>query len=231
MFGKRTVLQLDDTRPYVFLNFKTYAESSGANALKLAKICEEVQKKTHLNFIVCVQAIDTNIASQVNIPVYAQHVDAESQGKSTGNIVPRNLLNNNIHGSLLNHSEKKLDAKTIAKTILVLKELDMKSVVCASNDAEAKKLSALKPVKPDFIAVEPPELIGTETSVSTAKPGIIKKTVTSCGGIKVLAGAGIRDNNDIRIALAEGAKGVLLSSHFVLAKDPKQFLMDLVKGF
>lgn len=228
--GKNNVVrQLDYNKPFIMLNFKTYKESSGANALRLAKIAEKASLKTGLNFIVCVQASDLyNVASNVRIPVYAQHVDNALQGKSTGHVVPENLLGINVHGSLLNHSERRIDIKEISKSVLKLKELDMKSIVCAKDHKEAKKIAGIK-VKPDFIAVEPPELIGGEVSVSTAKPSVIENTVNECQGMNVIVGAGIKDNNDLKTVLKYGAKGVLLASHFVLSNDPEKFLIELIK--
>jgi triosephosphate isomerase len=226
-----TVKQLDYSKPFIVLNFKTYKEASGEYALRLAKAAENVQRKTGLNFIVASQAIDLKeIAAAVRIPVYAQHTDYAAIGKSTGNIIAENLMDINVHGTLLNHSEKRLDARIIQKTVLRMKEIDLKTIVCVANNTEAKKYSAIKPVRPDFIAIEPPELIGGETSVSSAKPDIIEKAVKACAGVNVLVGAGIKDNNDLKVALSYGAKGVLLASHFVMSKDPEKFLMDLIRG-
>ncbi|MEM4637798.1 MAG: triose-phosphate isomerase [Candidatus Woesearchaeota archaeon] len=226
MFFSKRIKSIDFSRPIIVLNFKTYTESSGINALKLAKIAEKVSLKTSLNIIIAVQAIDLKeISSNVSIPVFAQHVDPFMPGKSTGSIIIENL-SSNIKGSILNHSEKKIPLKVISETINRLRDSGLKSIVCASNNIEAKKISALRP---DFIAVEPPELIGGEVSVSDAKPEIIKKAVNSCMGIPVLAGAGIKNNEDLKIALSLGCRGVLLSSHFVKAKDPKNFLEELIK--
>lgn len=233
IFSKKpkAIIAIDVNKPLIVLNFKTYKESEGENALRLSKIAEKVQKKTGLNIIVCVQAIDIkDVSEAVKIPVYAQHVDDELIGKSTGNIVAEELVDINVFGSLLNHSEKRIDIKEIKATLLRLKELNMKSIVCARNDTEAKKMALIKPIKPDYIAVEPPELIGGELSVSSAKPDIIKKAVKACQGVPVLVGAGVKDNNDVKLALSYGAKGVLLASHFVLSKDPEKFLLDLVNG-
>jgi len=225
------VTKLDYTKPFIVLNLKTYKEGTDSSAVKLALIAEKVQKKTGLNIILCVQAIDLKeIASRVKIPIYAQHVDYKPVGKSTGNIVPEQLLNINIRGSLLNHSEKNISLNDIEKTVIRLKELDMTSIVCAKSQVEAKQISKFKVVKPTFIAVEPPELIGGEISVSQAKPEVITKSVGVCGDIPVLVGAGIKDNADVKVAISNGARGVLLSSHFVLAKDPEKFLVELLKG-
>ncbi|GIU69620.1 MAG: hypothetical protein KatS3mg002_0856 [Candidatus Woesearchaeota archaeon] len=111
-----TVRELDYSRPFVVLNFKTYEESQGNNAIRLARIAEKISMKYMINIIVAVQAIDLKeVASKVKIPVYAQHLDSEIPGRSTGSIIPENIKRINVHGSLLNHSEKKLDIKTIEK--------------------------------------------------------------------------------------------------------------------
>jgi triosephosphate isomerase len=218
------------SRQFIVLNLKTYKESTGRNALKLAMIAERVQKQTGLNILVCVQAIDMKeVTSHVKIPVLAQHIDYAIVGKSTGKIIPEHLMNINIRGTLLNHSECRIPLKDIERTVPRLKELDMISIVCAKDQDEAKKISKFKFIRPTFIAVEPPELIGGELSVSKAKPDVITKSVSVCGDIPVLVGAGVKDNNDLKVALQEGAKGVLLSSHFVLAKDPEKFLIELLK--
>ena len=231
-FNKKPFIveKLDFTKPFIVLNLKTYKEGTDSSAVKLALIAEKVQKKTGLNIILCVQAIDLKeVASRVKIPIFAQHTDYKPLGKSTGNIIPEQLLNINIRGSLLNHSEYNISLVDIEKTLIRLKELDMTSIVCAKNQVEANKMAKFKVVRPSFIAVEPPELIGGEISVSQAKPDVITKSVKICGDIPVLVGAGVKDNADVKVALANGAKGVLLASHFVLAKDPEKFLMDLVK--
>lgn len=225
------VEKLDFGKPFIFLNFKTYKESSGENAVKLALIAEKVKKQTGLNIIVCVQAIDLKeVASKVKIPVFSQHCDYAPIGKSTGKIIPEQLLDTNVRGTVLNHSENRIDIKDIEKTIIRLKELDMTSIVCVKDHIEAKKVANFKVIRPTFISVEPPELIGGETSVSSAKPEIIPKSVKSCNNIPLILGAGIKSNEDVKIALESGARGVLLSSHFVLSKDPEKFLLDMLKN-
>ena len=47
---------------------------------------------------------------------------------------------------------------------------------CAANVEEAKALAKLGPT---FIAVEPPELIGGDISVTTADPSIVSDTVSA----------------------------------------------------
>ena len=100
---------------------------------------------------------------------------------------------------------------------------------CAADVDEAKELAKLGPT---YIAVEPPELIGGDISVTTADPDIIKSTVDAVKSvnenIRVLCGAGVKNGNDVKMALSLGAEGVLLASGVTKAEDPSEILNDLV---
>jgi len=50
------------------------------------------------------------------------------------------------------------------------------------------------------------------------------------GENKVLVGAGVKDKDDVSIALALGASGVLLASGVTKASDPYSSLLDLASG-
>lgn len=212
----------------IIINFKNYKESTGQNAVKLAKICDDVAKETGATIIVAVQATDiSRVKDAVTIPVYAQHVDAVSYGAHTGWILPEALKQAGATGSLVNHAEHKIPIKDIEASVKRLKELGMVSLVCAKDDEEAKLVDELVP---DLIAVEPPELIGGNISVSTAKPELIKASFDVVKRSKLLVGAGVKNSGDVRIGIQLGAAGVLLASGITKAKDPRAVLLDLVSG-
>ena len=85
---------------------------------------------------------------------------------------------------------------------------------------------------PDAVAVEPPELIGTGTPVSSADPAIVKEAVAAADGVDedldVYCGAGISTGEDVRAARELGAAGVLLASGVAKAEDPRAALENLV---
>ena len=111
------------------------------------------------------------------------------------------------------------------------KELDLISVVCTNNISVSKAVAMFNPT---FIAVEPPELIGGDVSVTDADPDIVKNTVKEIQAIspkvRILCGAGIKNGNDVRKAIKLGAEGVLLASGVTKAKNPFQVLEDLASG-
>lgn len=205
-------------KPLIAVNFKTYKEATGRNAYHLAKLCSRFK-----NTIVCVQPSDLYLARTVKIPVYAQHVDLVDYGQNTGFILPEAVKAAGAQGTLLNHSEHHLKFKVLKELVPKCRKLGLNTIVCARTAREAGKLSKLKP---DFIAIEPPALIGGRISVSTAKPQLISNAVKK-SEVPVLCGAGVHTRLDVGIALKLGAKGVLVASGVVKAKNPATVLKGL----
>lgn len=210
------------------INFKAYKTSVGLNAIKLAKICEKVAKKEKANIAVAVQPADIfAVAANVKIPVIAQHVDAIEFGAKTGWILPESVQQAGAIGSLVNHSEHQLPLQAIKATIERLRSLSMLSVVCANTPATAVRIAEFNP---DIIAIEPPELIGGDISVSKAKPEVITQSTRQIKHIPVLCGAGIKSKDDVRKAVKLGAKGILVASGVTNAQNPEKALTELVRG-
>lgn len=212
----------------IITNFKTYESATGQAAVDLAKIHEEVAKETGAEIMVAVQAVDLwRVCQAVNIPVYAQHIDPVEYGSSTGHILPEAVKKAGAVGTLLNHSERRLERSVLEASIKRAKEVGLKVIVCAKDPEEG---ASFLEFEPDLIAVEPPELIGGDISVSTAKPEIIEDAAKLIGKDKLLVGAGVKNGEDVKIALKLGARGVLLASGVTKAEDPKAVLMNLIKG-
>lgn len=218
--------------PAIIVNFKTYDNSTGQEAVNLAKICSRVSQESKVPIIVAVQAADIfQVVDATNIPVFAQHIDPVDPGKNTGFVLPKTVKDAGAIGTLLNHAEHKLSDDILKKSIEYAKKEKLISLVCAENVEVAKKVAKFNP---DIIAVEVPELIGGKISIATAKPSLIINAVKSVEKIKkipVLAGAGVHDANDVARSLEFGTKGVLLASAITTAKDPEKVLLDLINGF
>ncbi len=211
----------------IIVNFKTYREATANNAVKLAKMCESVSKKTGVSIVPSVQATDIRLVSNsVEIPVFAQHIDAIDYGASTGHTLAEAVREAGASGSLINHSERRIGMDAIGKCVKKLKSLGMTSVVCVKDDEEGMEIAQFSP---DYIAVEPPELIGGDISVSTAKPELISDSVKRIK-CKVLVGAGIKNGNDVRIAKRLGAEGILVASGIVKAANQEKALLELAES-
>ncbi|MEA4956195.1 MAG: triose-phosphate isomerase [Methanobrevibacter sp.] len=216
--------------PIVILNFKTYIESSGENALNLAKDLESAAIESGINMAAAPQTTDIfRISQETDIPILAQHIDPVSPGGHTGSNLIDSMIESGISGTLLNHSEKRMGIADIDEVVKYSKEKDIFSVICTNNIETSVAVATLNP---EFVAVEPPELIGSGIPVSQAEPEIVEGTVSKVKKINkkidVLCGAGISTGDDMRAALDLGASGVLLASGIVLSDNPKDALLDLV---
>jgi len=212
--------------PTIIVNFKTYLESTGARALQLAKQAERASKETGACIVVAPQPMDlAKIAAEVDIPVFAQHIDPVKPGSSTGHILAEAVKEAGAVGTLINHSERQLRLIDIEATITLCREKGLISCVCANNPSVSAAVAAMKP---DVTSMEPPELIGSGISVSKAQPEIISDTVSLVhkvdANMVILCGAGISTAEDVSRALELGTRGVLVASGIVKSKDPHSVL-------
>lgn len=224
--------------PIIIVNFKLYEQATGnedsdamvrlSSAVALAKCHEKVAKETGANIAVAVNAIDlAEVCQNVDIPVFAQHIDPVTYGSYTGHVLPVAVKDVGAAGTLLNHAECQIDDETLKASIESAKEAGLYVVACANDEEAAERIIGYGP---DLVAVEPPELIGGDVSVSKANPDVIKNSVAKLGKGKVLVGAGVKTGEDVRIALELGASGVLLASGVTTAESPVDVLRDLVSG-
>ena len=206
-------------KPIIVINFKTYKQ--GKDVLKLARIIEKINK----DIIIGVQANDLEeIAKKTKLKVYAQHVDYFKTERHTGYIIPEAVKKDKAKGTFLNHSEHKIKFNVLKKAINRCKKIKLKTIVFASDLKEAKKI---KKLKPDYLIIEPPELVAGKISVSKTKPDLIKNIAKKLK-TKFLVGAGIKSYEDVKIAMKLGASGIAISSAITKAKNPEKVLRNLL---
>jgi len=217
--------------PIVALNFKAYPQvSTLEGCLRLSKIAEEVAKDHGVTIMIAPPfPFLAKVCEEVGIPVFAQHADAVEPGAKTGHVTLEQIKGSGACGFILNHSERRMILADIDWIVKRAKEIGLTSLVC-TNTVEVSVAAAS--LFPDIIAIEPPELIGGDISVTTAKPEIVSGTVEAVRKVNkeclILTGAGVKRKEDLKKALELGTDGVLLASGYVKAKDPKGFLEDLI---
>jgi triosephosphate isomerase len=100
--------------------------------------------------------------------------------------------------------------------------------LCAETTREAVELSSLGS---KYLAIEPPELIGSGVAVSKARPELVESTVSALkkAGYRgqVLCGAGIVSGADVAKAVELGVDGVLVASSVVKASDWESKVREL----
>ncbi len=218
--------------PVIVINFKGYNEVCGEKGISLAKLCDVVAQETGKSIVIAPQMSDLSLTiKSVNIPVFAQHLDNVKPGSCTGFVTPESVGSCGATGTLLNHSEHRLKLADIDELIQRAHALNLETIVCTNNLSVTKAGAMLGP---DYIAIEPPELIGGDISVTTADPGIVENAVKEVKNINpnigVLCGAGVKSGEDVKKAIELGTEGVLLASGVTKAAEPKNVLLDLVSG-
>ena len=212
----------------IVVNFKTYKEATGMKAVKLARIIRQVMDETKVRIVAVPQLADLRACVEEGAECWVQHVDPVVQGKNTGWVTVEDVEEAGAHGTLLNHAEHKLAWETLVKTMELISGMAFEACICAANLEEAVKIVELKP---DWIAYEPPELIGSkDKSVASENPDIIVKVVKAVNR-PVLIGAGVHSREDVRVGLSLGAKGILLATDVVLSADPETELRELAQAF
>jgi triosephosphate isomerase len=213
------------------INCKNYEEISGDRIIKFVKIAEKISKKYKIKIAIAPPQHAISELVNHSIPILAQHVDNAKVGSTTGFVIPEILKKSGVKGSLINHSEHRISARDIILLVKRLKKLGMVSVVCVKNIKEAAKYAKLNPT---YIAIEPPELIGTGRAISTERPQLITNAVLAVkkanNSTKLLCGAGIVSGKDVSKAIQLGAKGILVASGIVKAKNWNSIITEFTKA-
>ncbi len=220
-------------KPVIAVNFKAYYPYSfGENAVRIAEAAKKVWEETGVRIILAPPFTELKtilgVVKGTDIEVYAQHADPVEPGARTGFIPLEALAEAGVHGTIINHSEHRLRLADINWLIKKARKLGLKTLVCADVPETGAAAAVLRP---DYVAVEPPELIGTGVSVSKAKPEVITGSVELIrrvnADVVILTGAGISNGDDVAAAIRLGTAGVLVASAIVKAKDPYAVIKDM----
>jgi len=220
--------------PRIVVNAKVYDQVTGLGAVQFATTCSAVAVEAGTVIGYAPPQVELGRVASLGLPglaVLAQHTDSLEPGSGTGWTTAEAVQATGAVGSLLNHAEHKIGARRVGDALGRLEHLDLWSVVCADGPVEVRDLAALHPT---FLAVEPPELIGGDVSVTSANPAIVSAAVATVTDLSpetlTLCGAGVKTGRDVAKARELGAYGVLLASGVVKAKDPGRALRDLASG-
>ncbi|MEM1529502.1 MAG: triose-phosphate isomerase [Desulfurococcaceae archaeon] len=222
--------------PVLVVNYKAYyPHSFGKRALEIAKAAVTVQREYSVDIILAPPFTELyRVLMEVagtRIKVYAQHADPMEPGAITGFTPLEGLKELGVHGVIINHSEHRLTLAGINYLIRRARNLNLEVLACADVPETGAAIAVLRP---DMVAVEPPELIGTGISVSKAKPEVIANSVKLIrevnSEVKILTGAGISTGEDVYVAIKLGTVGVLVASAIVKAKDVYQVMREMAEA-
>lgn len=221
---------MGDKKRMMIVNLKNYPEVSGPLAKEIALRCEQISEASGFDIAVAPPAHMLSEMSRLSIKIFAQHADDAQQGATTGFLVPESLKMSGVSGVILNHSEHRVTEDFVKKMVPRLKATNLISVVCVADEKECRKYARLNP---DYIAIEPPELIGSGKAVSVENPKVIRECAKTIRHVesssRLLCGAGITTAKDVREALELGVDGVLVSSAVAKSLDPESVIEELSK--
>lgn len=210
---------------FILVNLKAYS----CDALAISQGAQAVTESSGARVAIAPQTAQLRAVSETGVETWAQHISGNNYGSHTGSILGASVAEAGATGTLLNHSECRLRLATIDDAITRAHDAGLSVIVCANNPDQIAAVTALGP---EYVAVEPPELIGSGTPVSQADPDIVSDAVLAAESVDesvdVLCGAGISTGVDVAAARELGADGVLLASGVAKASDPEQVLNDLV---
>jgi len=212
---------------FVLVNLKAYP----CDPVAVAEAARDVADASGVRIAVAPQAAHLDRVAATGVETWAQHVDPVAHGSHTGHTLAEAVADAGAEGTLVNHSERRLKLADIDGALVAAERADLDTVVCANNPDQVGAAAALGP---DAVAVEPPELIGGDISVSTADPDVVEGAVAAAGAVDpdvdVYCGAGVSTGEDLAAAADLGADGVLLASGVAKAADPRAALEDLISG-
>jgi len=212
----------------IFLALKTYENATGDKAIQLLSQVKKISLETNVPIIACAQTTDIyKIKKELDIDVWAQHIDPIDPGKNTGWISPYSVKQAGASGVLINHSEHKIPEQTIIKTISMAKKYGLKTMVITQNSTMVLRYDQFDI---DYISYENEELIASTTSMIDNQESEIKNLVKKLKH-PLIIGAGINDSEDIKKTISAGARGVLMATYFVTAPDPTTKLHELAQAF
>lgn len=161
--------------------------------------------------------------------ILAQHTDNADLGSTTAQTTAEAVKATGADGSIVNHSEYRLLPRHRRGAVERLRRQGLLSVMCTATAGEVRAAAVLGP---DYVAIEPPALIGTGRAVSKERPGLISRAAkvvdrsaprprskSAAPRTRLLCGAGIATADDVRLAVKLGSAGVLVASGIVKAKN------------
>lgn len=210
---------------FILVNLKAYS----CDEVDISRGARVVTESSDARVAVAPQTALLSAVSKTGVETWAQHISGNGSGSHTGSTLGTSVAEAGATGTLLNHSECRLRLATIDAAITQAHDTGLSVIVCANNPQQIAAVTALGP---EYVAIEPPELIGSGTPVSQADPAIVRDAVQAAESVNdsvdVLCGAGISTGADVAAARELGADGVLLASGVAKAADPEQVLTDLV---
>lgn len=215
-------------KPFFIVNPKSYLY--GDDAMKMAKISDELAKKYDIDCLFTGQLVDLpGIAKETNhLIITAQHMDSLKPGRGMGHVLPEALVHQGIKAVVLNHAEKPLTIAELDMTIKRAKEVGLLTVVCSDTVEQCRAIAELGP---DVMICEPDSLIGTGNSSNESYISSTTKAVREVNpNILIMQAAGVSTGADVEKIMKLGADGTGGTSGIIKAPSWKGKIDEMMSA-
>jgi len=110
----------------IIINCKNYLEVAGEKIIRLSEIAKNISDSNNVEIMLAPPQNSLFYLSQlVKLPLICQHIDDEKIGATTGFIIPELAKSYGASGSLINHSEHRIEYECIQNLVVKLRQLNM----------------------------------------------------------------------------------------------------------
>lgn len=210
----------------ILLNFESYENGLGNNAVLIAKYAEDISRKLNVSILLAPQFFDlSEVTRSVNIPVYAQHVDNLEGERFTGKVIPKNAFRIGCKGTILDST--KLSYDELVSTVEKCKDVGLKVIIRSTS---LHQMEMMKTLLPDYHLFHPSEADENKFRIQTDGRALLEQSL-AVGGKNMLWCGGIETEKDIEGIIRFGVAGVVLSWQVILSRNPRKVIHDFASKF
>ena len=214
--------------PIFLVNYKTYAGTSGDDALAFAETIERVRDETGSRFAVAPQLPDLRlVAERTALPIVAQTGIPQAES-GMGDITFEAVADAGADAVFVSHPENEAALTAVDRAVDRCGELGLESIVAVESLPTARMALA---ADPDWLLFERPADIATEEGMVRTHPERIETFVEAVADeapeTRMFVGGGIRTAADVARAFECGVDATGAASAAVGADDREAWLRSI----
>ena len=216
------------THPFFLVNYKTYAGTTGDDALAFAKTIERVRDETGRQFAVAPQLPDLRrVAERTDLPIVAQAGVPRAES-GMGDVTLEAVAAAGADAVFVSHPENEAAFTAVARAVDRCAEVGLESIVAVESLTTAQMALA---ADPDWLLFERPADIATDEGMVRTQPERIEAFVEAVGDVapetRTFVGGGVRTAEDVARAFDCGVDATGAASAAVEADDREAWLRSI----
>ncbi|MFD1563399.1 triose-phosphate isomerase [Haloarchaeobius amylolyticus] len=214
--------------PVFLVNYKTYAGTTGDDALAFAETIERVRDETGSRFAVAPQLPDLRrIAERTDLPIVAQTAVPRAES-GIGDVTLEAVADAGADAVFVSHPENEAAFTAVARAVDRCGDLGLESIVAVEGLTTARMALA---ADPDWLLFERPADIATDEGMVRTHPERIETFVETVADeaaeTRTFVGGGIRTAEDVARAFDCGVDATGAASAAIEADDREAWLRSI----